>query len=251
VALDLLAVQFGAADPSALAAFWAALLRRDVAQSPDGDVLVPPAGDAGPALRFTQKGAAKSRQNRIHLDLTSDSPDHQQALVERVLALGGRHVDVGQSADEDHVVLADREGNELCVIPPDNRFLAGCGRVGAVNCDGTSALGHFWSAALGWPLVWDQDEETAIQSPRGGSKLTWSGPPLMPRDGTTPIALEVVPAPGSDHATEVERLAALGATVTGERTAHGRWLLDPDGNRFLVRRRLEVSPPRSRPGAGP
>ena len=87
------------------------------------------------------------------------------ALALRALDLGGAHVDVGQSPDEDHVVLADPDGNELCVIPPDNQFLAGTGVVGAVNCDGTATLGRFWSAVLDWPLVWDQDEETAIQSP--------------------------------------------------------------------------------------
>ena len=26
---------------------------------------------------------------------------------------------------------------------------------------------------MGWPLVWDQDEETAIQSPLGGTKIAW------------------------------------------------------------------------------
>ena len=48
-----------------------------------------------------------------------------------------------------------------------------------MNCDGTKELGHFFSAVLGWPLVWDQDEEIAIQAPTGdGPKITWSGPPL-------------------------------------------------------------------------
>lgn len=39
----------------------------------------------------------------------------------------------------------------------------------------------FWSEALGWPLVWDQDEETAIQSPHGGTKVAWGGPPVAPK----------------------------------------------------------------------
>ena len=33
-------------------------------------------------------------------------------------------------------------------------------------CDGSRAVGYFWSAALGWPLVWDQDGETAIRAYR-------------------------------------------------------------------------------------
>ena len=39
-------------------------------------------------------------------------------------------------------------------------FLADTGVIGAINCDGTQALGYFWSEVLGWPLVWDEDEET-------------------------------------------------------------------------------------------
>ena len=80
--------------------------------------------------------------------------------------------------------MADPEGNELCVLAPGSQFQARCPRLGAVNCDGTHELGVFWSRALGWPLVWDHEEETAIQHPGGaGPKVTWSGTPLMPRWG--------------------------------------------------------------------
>ena len=33
--------------------------------------------------------------------------------------------------------------------------------------------------------MWDQDQETAIRSPHGGPKLTWGGPPLEPKRGST------------------------------------------------------------------
>ena len=79
-------------------------------------------------------------------------------------------------------MLADPEGNAFCVIEPGNSFLADCGFIGALSGDGSQATGYFWSAALDWPLVWDQDEETAIRSPHGGPKVTWGGPPLKPED---------------------------------------------------------------------
>lgn len=149
-------------------------------------------------------------------------------MVERVLALGGRHADVGQKGDEGHVVLADPEGNEFCAIEPGNAFLAGCGQVGAVSSEGTRALGLFWSAALGWPLVWDQDEETAIQSPRGGTKITWGGPPVSPSVGKDLfLTVEV------DGAADAERLVQLGASSLDQ----GTWI-DPDGNKFSVLTRL-------------
>lgn len=237
---QLTAVRVGARQPQALARFWAGLLEWEVVRSAPDDALVA-GGETTYALHFGPSDAVKNRQNRIHLDLTSDSPEEQHAIVQRGLALGGRHADVGQSGDESHVVLADPEGNELCVIDAGNGFLAGCGRVGAINCDGTQRLGYFWADALGWPLVWDQDEETAVQSPQGGSKVTWSGPPLMPRDGTTPIELEVVPSADSDVATEVQRLLGLGASAVEPRPDHAQAprqgevvLIDPDGNRFRV-----------------
>ena len=81
-----------------------------------------------------------------------------------------------------------------------------------MNCDGTHALGCFWSEALGWPLVWDEDEETAIQAPDGtGPKITWSGPPLMPKVGEERFHFHVAPAPGTTVPATLEHLLALGA----------------------------------------
>ena len=78
-------------------------------------------------------------------------------------------------------MLADPGGNEFCVIEPGNRFLAGRGLLGEVTCDGTREVGLFWRDALGWPLVWDQGGETAVQSPQGGTKVSWGGPPVAPK----------------------------------------------------------------------
>jgi catechol 2,3-dioxygenase-like lactoylglutathione lyase family enzyme len=237
--IEFSALRFDALDPVALGSFWAGLLQWELHDSPARGSLVAPADGQGYPLRFVRTTMGKQGQNRIHLDLTSDSPAGQQELVERALALGGRHVDVGQRGDEGHVVLGDLEGNELCVIEAGNGFLAGCGPVGAINCDGTQALGYFWSEALGWPLVWDQDEETAIQSPLGGSKITWSGPPLMARHGKDRVQLDVAVPPCADGEAELQRLVALGATPydgpdDGPDAGHELTLLDPDGNRFVV-----------------
>ena len=54
-------------------------------------------------------------------------------------------------------------------------------------------VGYFWSAALGWPLVWDQDEETAIRAPDGtGPFITW-GPPVAPKIGKNRLHLDIAP----------------------------------------------------------
>ncbi|AXH94740.1 VOC family protein [Micromonospora aurantiaca] len=230
----LYAISVDAWEPLRLARFWAELLGRGVVDDPREGVALQPDGDAGLRIRFMPTEVPKTVQNRIHFDLTSASPQAQRDTVDRALTLGGRHIDIGQGPDDDQVVLADPEGNEFCVIEAGNNFLAGCGPVGAVNCDGTRAAGLFWSEALGWPLVWDQDEETAIQSPRGGAKVTWSGPPLMPSGGRDRVHLDLI-ADG-DRDAEVDRLLALGATRagTGEHTADDVVLADPDGTEFCL-----------------
>lgn len=211
MAITLSALRCLALDPRAQARFWAGVL--DVPA--EGETVAV----AGFSLRFVITDLPKTVQARIHLDLTSSSPADQRAHVATVLRLGGRRVDIGQDPSDGHVVLADPEGNELCVIEAGNQFLAATGRIAAVNCDGTHALGVFWSRVLDWPLVWDEGEESAIQSPDGGSKFTWSGPPLLARDTPERISFQLVAQGPADLA----RLVTLGATALGE----GRFL-DPD-----------------------
>jgi len=233
----LFAVCFAANQPLRLARFWSGLLGYEPA---DGVTLLP-GDDTGFRIRFAPTEEPKASQNRAHFELTSASLEEQQRTVARALELGGRHVDVGQLPEEEHVVLGDPEGNEFCVIEPGNNFLAGCGFIGALSCDGSQEVGYFWSAALGWPLVWDQDQETAIQSPRGGPKITWGGPPLMPRIGIDRVRFDLAPAADDDQQAEVDRLLSLGATRIGTtRNDTGRGepgcvdLADPDGTEFCV-----------------
>ena len=224
----LLAVTFAAHDPARLAAFWAAVLGRGVVEGPRGILL--PGSDTEVGLKFSPSADPKVGPNPVHLHLTSTSPADQQEVVAAAMGLGAQPLDVGQLPEEGHVVLADPEGNEFCVIEPGNAFLAGCGFLGELACDGSRQVGLFWAAALDWPLVWDENEETAVQAPLGGTKIAWGGPPLMPRSGTSRQRFELVS--DGDLATEVERLTTSGATGA-VRIAAGRvTLADPDGNEF-------------------
>lgn len=231
---QLFAVCFEANQPPQLARFWAGMLGREVVQDGGGAIL--PGDDTQVGLRFVPGRWEKVGANRVHLHLTSTSPADQRQTVATALRLGARHLDVGQRPDEGHVVLADPEGNEFCVIEPDNNFLAGCGHLGEVACDGTRAVGLFWSAALGWPLVWDQNQETAIQSPHGGTKLAWGGPPLVaPKAGRSRQRFDLVPSDG-DQLSEVDRLVSLGATRLEVDVDGAVVLADPDRDEFRVLR---------------
>ncbi|WP_248581745.1 VOC family protein [Nocardioides sp. InS609-2] len=229
----LFALSFDAHDPRRLAHFWAGVLGRETA---DDGVTLLPSDDTEFRIHFLPTQEQKDGPNQMHFDLTSTSLEHQEQTVTKALELGGRHIDIGQLPEEGHVVLADPEGNEFCVIEPGNNFLADTGLIGALSSDGSQEVGYFWSEALGWPLVWDQDEETAIQAPGGGSKITWGGPPVRPKTGRNRLHFDLAPPADGDQQAEVDRLVSLGATRidTGRSEASRVAMADPDGNEFCV-----------------
>ena len=230
--LDALCID--ANDAVRLAHFWAAALQWEIHESRDEIGLVATDGTRFRIL-FEPVSEKKTGKNRIHLDLTTTSTDDHVDTVARLVELGARHAEVGQRGDEGHVVLADPEGNEFCIIEPENSFLAGCGRLGSITCDGSREVGYFWSEALGWPLVWDQDEETAIRAPDGtGPFITW-GPPVPAKIMKNRLHLDIASDQG-DQRAEVDRLVALGATRVDIGQSDVDWVVmaDPDGNEFCV-----------------
>lgn len=224
-------------DPLELARFWAAALGWEVAAETTHDVALRPTDDTSFRIVFRAVPERKVARSRIHLDLTTTSLDDQQESVTRLVELGARHIDIGQTGDEPHVVLADPEGNEFCLVEPENSFLADCGRLGALSCDGSRQVGYFWSNALGWPLVWDQDDETAIRAPDGtGPFITWGGGPDLPKVGKNRLHLDVAPPDGGDRDAEVARLVSLGASPVDIGQGPVDWVVmsDPDDNEFCV-----------------
>jgi predicted enzyme related to lactoylglutathione lyase len=104
-----------------------------------------------------------------------------------------------------------------------------------VTCDGTRTVGQFWSETLGWPLVWDQDEETSIRPAGGSTNISWGGPPVDPKVGRNRQHLELVVA-DDELTAAVDRLVSLGATaLRAEPGPDGRVVLsDPDGNELTL-----------------
>ena len=226
----VLAACFVEQDPVRTARFWAAMLHRPVVEDARGCFVAGGAGE--PGLVFTGGGPAIKRSpNHLHVHLASSDAAQQRQTVASALELGASHLDVGQRPDEEHIVLADPGGNAFCVIEPGNRWLAGCGFFAELACDGTRAVGAFWSEVLGWPLVWDQDGETAIQPPDGGSKVAWGGPPLSSQAAAEHQQLALVDA---EPAAQLDRLVRLGASVLAARVDGSVLLADPDGFPFRV-----------------
>jgi 4a-hydroxytetrahydrobiopterin dehydratase len=111
--VQMLELAIDAMDIPAIQPFWKAVL--GYVDEPGGDgqpgAIVDPAGQL-PAIWFQQMDAPRPQRNRVHLDITV-AHDEAEPLVRAALVAGGRLVD--DSFARSFWVLADAEGNEVCV----------------------------------------------------------------------------------------------------------------------------------------
>ncbi|MEJ7629306.1 MAG: VOC family protein [Nocardioidaceae bacterium] len=104
-------------DLRTLSRFWAEALHWRVLSERPREVVVGASLDSSIGLCFMPVDDVKATKNRVHLDLTTSAED-RPAEIARLISLGARRVDVGQSGEESWDVLADPEGNEFCVVRP-------------------------------------------------------------------------------------------------------------------------------------
>jgi hypothetical protein len=71
----------------------------------------------GPFLELIRSPDPKLVKNRLHLDLAAYAGADPAAEVARLRSLGATPPDIGQG-EVTWTVLADPEGNELCVLSP-------------------------------------------------------------------------------------------------------------------------------------
>ncbi|MGZ4759499.1 MAG: VOC family protein [Acidimicrobiales bacterium] len=237
----LVAVVIDALDIEAQARWWSAALGWPITFEADDEVVVEPEANddpgAVPALTFVSVPEAKSGKNRIHLDLGSDSPEHQAEIVDRLLAAGATRVDVGQG-DAPWVVLADPEGNELCVLE-DRDHHRGRGPLASIVVDAAdpATLARFWSEAGGWPIGHDANGVVSLHHPDGKLPDIDFVPVADARTVKNRLHLDVAPFADDPQAAEVDRLIALGAVPADVGQGPDvTWvvLADPEGNEFCV-----------------
>lgn len=111
--VQVLELAIDALDIAAIRPFWKAVLAYGSVPGQDGqeDAIVDPAGQL-PAIWFQQMDVQRPQRNRVHFDITV-AHDEAEARVAAALAAGGRLVD--GSYARSFWVLADAEGNEVCV----------------------------------------------------------------------------------------------------------------------------------------
>jgi 4a-hydroxytetrahydrobiopterin dehydratase len=110
--VQMLEMAIDALDIAAIRPFWKEVMAYvdEPGRGPEAG-LVDPAGQL-PTIWFQQMDAPRPERNRVHFDITV-AHDEAEARVRRALGAGGRLVD--DSFARSFWVLADPEGNEVCV----------------------------------------------------------------------------------------------------------------------------------------
>ncbi len=137
-------VTFDCASPARMSEFWAEALGYVLEPPPEGfdswdafldsigvpadqrdtmSAVVDPEG-ARPRLLFQKVPEGKTAKNRVHLDVNAGGPrgtpleertPRVDALADRLEAAGGSRLRVAEQHGERWIVMADPEGNELCI----------------------------------------------------------------------------------------------------------------------------------------
>jgi hypothetical protein len=106
-------------DPEALARFWCEVLDYVVLdREDDGSLEIGPRqgfGGPQPTIFLSRTDDPEPRKDRLHIDVNATDRD-QDAELERLVGLGARPADIGQSGQESWHVLADPEGDAFCLL---------------------------------------------------------------------------------------------------------------------------------------
>lgn len=238
MATRLVQINMLAHDDAALGAFWAEVLGWEISSEGPGVTNLEPPGFDYPdpvavCIDLVRTQEPKAVKNRVHVDLASTSAAHQAELVARLRDLGATPVDIGQG-DVPWTVLADPDGNELCVLEPRPVY-QDTGPIAAVVVDAADprALARFWGEATDWTVHEVSDDLARLRSSQGvGPYLELVRSP-DPKTVWNRVHLDVRPYPDDDVAAETTRLEALGATRI-DLDVPWTVLADPESNEFCL-----------------
>lgn len=106
-------------EPELLAQFWCEVLDFVVLDhEDDGSVEIGPRegfGGPQPTIILSCSDEPTKAKSRLHLDVNATDRD-QDAELQRLLRLGARPADIGQTGQESWHVLTDPDGNEFCLL---------------------------------------------------------------------------------------------------------------------------------------
>jgi glyoxalase superfamily protein len=225
-----------ATEPQRLGRFWEAALGGErLTDEPDGfETRLTIEG--GPVLDLCVQRVPEppSEPPRLHLDLFGGTARDQ--VVERLLGLGARHLDIGQR-DVPWVVLADPAGNPFCVMG-DRPLYADTGPIAGLPLDSADPGrdARFWSWLTGWTAVGDASARTLRHPSLRGPLLALCSEPAAKGTAKNRLHLDIR-LEAEDDPDEV----AAGVAERGGHELEPNWgelpwriYTDPSGNEFCV-----------------
>ena len=225
-----------ATDPQGLGRFWeTALGTETLTDEPDGfetRLAVP----GGPVLDlcFQRVPEPPVASQRLRLDL--QTAEEQRPAVERLLALGASHADIGPR-QVPWAVLADPEGNQFCVLK-ERAAYADAGPIAALTLDVADPdRDHdFWLWLTGWLPVEASGRRSLQHSSHRGPLLDLCPEAAPKGPAKNRMHLDLRLEPGDDPDA-----VAQGIVDRGGRELHLGWgdlpwrhFADPSGNEFCV-----------------
>ena len=214
-----------AADARLVGRFWAAALGQNLedAGAPDTVVTGPNFVD----LWINVVPEPKAVKNRVHLDLYV--PD-----VGALLDFGATVV--ADHGEDEWMVLADPEGNELCAFPDEDGAAAAAGvaaKAFAICVDSARPveLAAWWQERVGGTIGPGTDGRPRwLHGGAGLGELTWK---FVPVDDERTVKNR---CHWDITTANVDGIVAAGATLVRERDDQISWtvLHDPDGNEFCA-----------------
>lgn len=230
-------ITIDAVDPARVAGFWEAALgterrltspdvvetRLNIPGGPWFDLCIPrvPAPPAAPL--------------RLHLDLLGGR--EQVQVVDRLLTLGARHLDLGQG-DVPWVVLGDVEGTPFCVME-ERAVYTHTGPIAALPLDSADPErdADFWAQVTGWvpvpgiPAPWAALRHGSLRGP-----VLELCPEVVPKTGKNRMHLDVRLEAGDDPDAVVAGIIERGGKELGHEWGDLPWrvFVDPSGNEFCL-----------------
>jgi hypothetical protein len=208
-----------ARQPGVVGAFWGEVLGLTLEVHDEGDAVLR-GEQPGQTIWINRVPEPKQVKNRVHLDLVRDA-------YGPLVADGARVVDDHETSAYRWTVLADVEGNELCVFPGDR------GEPTALVVDAADPVAQaaWWADVLGAEVTDGPDG-----APRWVTDVTG-----LPWDVWKFVGVEDPKSVKNrwhwDVVTDdVDGLVARGATVVRRRDDEVDWdvLADPEGNEFCA-----------------
>jgi hypothetical protein len=225
-----------AVDPQRLGRFWEAAVGGERLTDEHAGFETRLSIEGGPVLDlcFQRVPEPTSEPPRLHVDLLGGGD--QTEVVERLIGLGARHLDIGQG-DVPWVVLADPEGNPCCVME-DRQAYAGTGPIAALPLDSADPDrdAEFWAWLTGWSEVAGVAPRSLRHPAMRGPLLELCPEPEPKGAAKNRLHLDVRLETGED-ADEVEaRIAERGGRRLDTDWGALPWrsYLDPSGNEFCV-----------------